>query len=60
MRYHHRFAATKFNPKLTDQELYNGCRLGIDSHADVSCVGKHAKIHIYIYIYRSKKIRYTL
>ena len=33
-----------FNPSLTDDELRNGCRLGIDSHADVSCVGKHAKI----------------
>ena len=37
-------SSRNFNPVLTDQELYDGCRLGIDSHADVSCVGKHASI----------------
>ena len=35
---------TTFNPSLTDEELHHGCRLGIDSHADMSCVGKHAHI----------------
>ena len=29
---------------LSDQELYDGCRLGMDSHADMSCVGAHASI----------------
>ncbi len=29
---------------LTDTELRQGCRLGIDSHADMTCVGKHARI----------------
>ena len=29
---------------LTDEELENGCRLGMDSHADMSCVGAHAHI----------------
>ena len=33
-----------FNPTLSEQELRDGCRLGIDSHADVSCVGKHAHV----------------
>ena len=30
--------------KLSQEEIMNGCRLGLDSHADVSCVGKHARI----------------
>ena len=29
---------------LPDEELRTGCRLGIDSHADVHCVGRHARI----------------
>lgn len=29
---------------LTDSELHQGCRLGIDSHADMSCIGAHATI----------------
>ena len=33
-----------FNNQLTEDDLREGCRLGIDSHADVSCVGKHARI----------------
>ena len=33
-----------FNPSLSEQELHDGCRLGLDSHADISCIGKHAKI----------------
>lgn len=34
----------RFQTTLTSDELINGCRLGLDSHADVTCVGKHAKI----------------
>jgi len=30
--------------RLTKHEMTNGCRLGPDSHADVSCVGKHARV----------------
>ena len=33
-----------FDTSLTETELTNGCKLGMDSHADVSCVGKHARI----------------
>ena len=33
-----------FNPTLTDKELKEGGRLGLDSHADVSCIGKHGRI----------------
>ena len=29
---------------LSEEELRRGCRLGIDSHADMSCVGMHARI----------------
>ena len=29
---------------LRDEELSQGCRLGMDSHADMSCLGKHARI----------------
>ncbi len=34
----------KKKTKLTNQQLSDGCRLGTDSHADVSCLGKHARI----------------
>ena len=37
-------SSKKFKPELSEQELIDGCRLGMDSHADVSCVGKHAHI----------------
>ena len=30
--------------ELSESELLEGCRLGIDSHADVTCVGRHARI----------------
>lgn len=30
--------------KLSSDERIHGCRLGMDSHADISCVGKHARI----------------
>ena len=29
---------------LTPSELMNGCRLGLDTHADVSCVGRHSRV----------------
>ena len=29
---------------LNSEELLSGCRLGLDSHADISCAGKHARI----------------
>ena len=29
---------------LSDEELENGCRLGLDSHADMTCIGRHARI----------------
>ena len=29
---------------LSNEELRTGCRLGIDSHADMSCVGRHARV----------------
>ena len=32
---------------LSSRELLNGCRLGIDSHADISCLGRHARITQY-------------
>ena len=28
---------------LNEDELMNGCRLGIDTHADSSCAGKHVR-----------------
>ena len=30
--------------QLTEEELKHGCRLGLDSHADVSCIGRHGHI----------------
>lgn len=32
------------HPKLTNQEMRLGCRLGIDSWADTCCSGKHARV----------------
>ena len=32
-----------FKP-LTQEELDEGCRLGLDSHADMTCIGRHAHI----------------
>ena len=29
---------------LSESEMLDGCRLGLDSHADVTCVGRHARI----------------
>ena len=31
-------------PPLSDNEYVTGCKLGLDSHADVHCVGRHARI----------------
>ena len=33
---------------LSEYELSNGCRVGIDSHADTSCAGRHVRILEYI------------
>ena len=33
--------------ELTEAEKENGCRLGLDTHADISCAGKHARILSY-------------
>ena len=33
------------NAPLTEDELLEGCRLGLDSHADISCAGRHARIN---------------
>ena len=32
------------NPILTSTELNQGCRLGLDSHADTSCAGRHVRV----------------
>lgn len=37
-----------FKLALTDEEMKIGCKLGIDSWADTSCVGKHAYIESYV------------
>ena len=31
-------------PSLTEYEMSHGCKLGIDTHADSSCAGKHVRI----------------
>lgn len=33
---------------LSESELQNGCRLGLDTWADTSCAGKHAHIDSYV------------
>ena len=38
------YNCTNHKIRLTKHELSHGCKLGLDSHADVSCVGKHARI----------------
>ena len=30
--------------RLTEDELAKGCRLGLDSHADMTCIGRHAYV----------------
>ena len=41
-----KFEGKKHN--LTNLELTGGCRLGIDTHADTSCAGRHVRILEYI------------
>ena len=35
---------TQINAPLEEDEMKAGCRLGIDSHADTSCINKHAYV----------------
>ena len=35
-------------PTLSDDEMKNGCKLGIDSWADTCCAGKHAHIDSFV------------
>lgn len=37
-------STNNFKQNLSHEERIQGCRLGLDSHADISCVGKHARI----------------
>ena len=36
------------HPELSDQELFEGTRLGFDTWADTSCAGRHAYIESFI------------
>ena len=36
------------HPKLSNDELLHGCRLGFDSWADTSCSGKHAYVESFV------------
>ena len=36
--------STAVSVSLTDDELRTGCRLGLDTHADVSCIGRHGRV----------------
>ena len=39
------FSARKTtSTSLSREERVQGCRLGLDSHADISCAGRHARI----------------
>ena len=40
----HASSKSKRPKPLTDDELNEGCRLGLDSHADMTCIGRHAHI----------------
>ena len=37
-------SSTNKTTELSAEELQSGCRLGLDSHADISCAGRHARI----------------
>ena len=37
-------ASSKKGSSLTNSEMKQGCRLGMDSHADMTCVSRHARI----------------
>ena len=39
------FSAKQKPIPLTDNEQLEGCRLGLDTHADISCAGKHARVN---------------
>ena len=41
--YQTKSSAKSFRPCLPDAERQARSHLGIDSHADVSCIGKHAR-----------------
>ena len=32
------------NTYLSNNEMLHGCKLGMDSHTDISCVGKHGRV----------------
>ena len=36
------------HPKLSREELRNGCKLGLDTWADIGCEGKHAYVEEFI------------
>ena len=36
------------HPELSEEDMKNGCQLGIYSWADTSCAGKHAYIESYV------------
>ena len=38
-------SAKQVNTPLTKDELLEGCRLGLDSHADISCASRHVRIN---------------
>ena len=42
--------STKFNPrvKLTQEEMNNGCIIGLDTWADTSCMGRHAHVREFV------------
>ena len=43
------FNATSFtHPQLNEEEMRNGCRLGIDSFADTCVAGRHAHVISFI------------
>ena len=35
------------HPKLSNTELRNGCKLGLDTWADTGCSGKHAYVEVF-------------
>ena len=39
---------TDAEPKIDEEAKANGCKLGIDTHADSSCAGRHVRILEYI------------
>jgi hypothetical protein len=41
-------SSTSYKINLSPDEMKDGCKLGIDSWADMCCVGKHAHIDSYV------------